>query len=254
MVKLAYLALALLSFAGCAREEVYEAQWPVMGTIGRVKWKGASAMQSADEVAQRTIQTFAEVEKLLNAHDPESELRRLAALTDAEILEKCNPLVRPCYEAAFKLRDETGGVFNPRWRGPCTMDLGAIAKGFAIDLAAEKIDSLHFLLDLGGNLKSVSGSWKVGVVNSDSTFALSAGEACATSAKYYRGEHIRDGRTGAAVSNAVYSVTVIHPSSAMLADGLSTVCFLLGRENAEQFLRTHYPTARAFWQSAVGAF
>ena len=49
------------------------------------------------------------------------------------------------------------------------------------------------------------------------------------------------------VTNAVYSVTVIHPSSAMIADGLSTVLFVLGREKGEAFLKKHYPEAEAVW-------
>ena len=57
-----------------------------------------------------------------------------------------------------------------------------------------------------------------------------------------------DGRTGPAVSNDVFSVTVVHPTSAMLADGLSTILFILGREKGEAFLRTHHPEAYAVWQ------
>ncbi len=193
--------------------------------------------------------TFATVEELLNAHDPRSELSRLAALSDEEILEKCTPLVRPCYEAAFRLRDETGGAFNPRWRGAKTMDLGAIAKGFAVDLAVREARDAEVgraLVDLGGNLKAARGTWKVGIFGGGE-FALREGEACATSAKYFRGDHIRDGRSGAAVTNAVRSVTVVHPTSAMLADGLSTVMFLLGEEAGERFLRERHPEARAIW-------
>ena len=52
------------------------------------------------------------------------------------------------------------------------------------------------------------------------------------------------------VTNGVYSVTVIHPKSAMLADGLSTTLFILGREKGEEFLKNHYPEARAVWIDA----
>ena len=50
--------------------------------------------------------------------------------------------------------------------------------------------------------------------------------------------------------NAVHSVTVVHPSSAMLADGLSTVMFIFGREKGEAFLKKHYPEAKAVWIDA----
>ena len=64
---------------------------------------------------------------------------------------------------------------------------------------------------------------------------LHEGEALATSATYYRGSHIYDGRTGLAVSNGVASVTVLC-NSAMWADGLSTTLFVLGPEEGKKFL------------------
>ena len=105
------------------------------------------------------------------------------------------------------------------------------------------------LIDLGGNLKAVKGDWTVGIKGGGS-FVLREGEACATSARYYRGGHIKDGRTGAEITNGVYSVTVFHPKSAMLADGLSTTLFILGREKGEAFLKKHYSEARAVWINA----
>ena len=163
-----------------------------------------------------------------------------------------------CYATALDLRDASEGAFNPRWRGPGTLDMGAIAKGFAVDLATDAAKECYekaggkmpeMLIDLGGNLKAVKGDWTVGVKDGE-VFVLREGEACATSARYYRGDHIKDGRTGANVTNGVYSVTVIHPKGAMLADGLSTTLFILGRERGEAFLKKHYPEARAVWIDA----
>ena len=146
----------------------------------------------------------------------------------------------------------SGGAFNPRWRGPKTLDLGAIAKGFAVDVASGlEIGNGRgeaVLLDLGGNLKSIRGEWKVGIAGSDVVLTLTNGMACATSAEYYRGKHIYDGRTGQAVSNGVTSVTVVHPTSAMLADGLSTTLFVFGKEEGERFLKANFPEARAYWR------
>ena len=104
------------------------------------------------------------------------------------------------------------------------------------------------LLDLGGNLKAVSGDWRVGVFGGKGEmFTLREGEAAATSGEYFRGRHIHDGRTGGEAAAKVYSVTVIHPSSAMMADALSTTLFILGREKGEAFLRARHPEARAIW-------
>ena len=254
---LALLSLGLPLVGGCVREKVERVEWTVMGTVAAVQWKGRVADSQA--LVREVREAFAEVETLLNAHAADSELSRLAKLPDAEVLAKCSPLVRPCYAAAFRLRDETGGVFNPRWRGPGTMDLGAIAKGFSVDLAAERIarwcGGSEVLIDLGGNLKAVSGVWQTGVVAPDANpssrtaeqFSLAPNAACATSAEYYRGKHIKDGRDGSDAAGAVASVTAIHPDSAILADGLSTVMFLFGRERGEAFLRRRYPAAKAIW-------
>lgn len=225
-----------------------------MDTVAAVQWKtGAGA--DGKRLAETAREVFGKVEGLLNAFDPESELSRLAKLPDDEVLAKCDPLVRSCYAAAFRLRDETGGVFNPRWRGPGTMDLGAIAKGFAVDLAASELakscGEAEVLVDLGGNLKAVSGTWTTSIADlapqTSQTFVLSSPMACATSAEYFRGKHIKDGRTGKDADAGVCSVTVIHPRSAMLADGLSTVMFLMGRERGERFLRERYPEAKVIW-------
>jgi len=221
-----------------------------MGTVARLSAKDGGEI---DVAPARDV--FARIEKLLSAHDPASELSRLAPLADDAVLARCSDEVRACYAAAFRLRDETGALFNPRWRGTNTLDLGAIAKGFAVDEAARRYPAADkpLLIDLGGNLKAVRGTWKTGVRDPEDpdgwveTFTLTDGMACATSGTYARGDHIRDGRTGAAVKTFVRSVTVIHPTSAMLADGLSTTLFLLGREKGEAFLKEKHPEARAIW-------
>lgn len=232
--------------AGCGRQPVERVEWTTMGTVAAVQMQRASVEQMAKTVAE-VKSTFADVEKLLNAHDPNSELSRLAPLSEAEILERCCLLVKPCYEMAFDLMRKSDGAFNPRWRGTNTLDLGAIAKGFAVDRATVK-SYWCILVDLGGNLRAVgSKGWKVGIAGSEETLMLTNGMACATSGEYYRGKHIYDGRTGLAVTNDVKSVTVVHPTSAMLADGLSTTLFVLGRTEGEKFLKHYYPEARAYW-------
>jgi len=239
------IAFVLNALTGCGRPAIERVEWPVMGTVAAIQWRENGNVERETRNKEEIKLVFGKVEKLLNAHDPESELSRLAKLSDAEVIAKCDPLVRPCYETAFRLRDETGGRFNPRWRGTGTLDLGAIAKGFAVDLAGANVTNV--LIDLGGNLKAIGGEWRVGILGGGE-FTLAAGAACATSAKYYRGDHIKDGRGGGSVSNALVSVTVVHPTSAMLADGLSTTLFILGREAGERFLRTHYPEATACWR------
>ena len=234
--------------AGCGKPKVERVEWPVMGTVAAVQTRGATAEETAEAVRAAKAE-FARIEKLLNAHDPNSELSRLAPLPEAEILKRCDKDVRECYEMAFDLMRKSGGAFNPRWRGTNTLDLGAIAKGFAVDLAATRVPTGDYdvLLDLGGNLRAVRGDWKLGIAGSGESLELEENQSCATSAEYYRGKHIYDGRTGNVVTNDLLSVTIVHPSSAMLADGLSTICFILGETEGEAFLKKFYPEARAIW-------
>jgi thiamine biosynthesis lipoprotein ApbE len=250
-MRFCFVAVLFAMLAGCADKSAIErVEWTVMGTVAAVQFRG-----EVDKAAVAEVQrVFADVEKLLNAHDPASEISALAKEPDSRVLELCNPRMRPCYEAAFAFRDRTAGAFNPRWRGAGTLDLGAIAKGFAVDMAAERIQPMtagrEALIDLGGNLKSVSGVWRAAIAGSDKVVTLKPGESCATSAAYFRGGHIKDGRTGIAVSNDLISVTVVHPSSAMIADGLSTTLFVLGKEKGESFLKKHHPEAKAYWLCA----
>ena len=243
--RLAAFLFAGLLVCGCGRAPIELVNWNVMGTIAAVQTKGDRDGVRTGKVAAAAMAEFKDLETLLNAHDPESEISRLAPQPDAQVLRQCAKEVKPCYEAAFMLCKATGGAFNPRWRGRGTLDLGAIAKGFAVDRACDALAGAEAdvpcLIDLGGNVKSLRGDWRTGVkaVRGDGFAAvvdLHEGEALATSATYYRGSHIRDGRTGAVVSNGVASVTVLC-RSAMLADGLSTSLFVLGPEKGRLLLQ-----------------
>ena len=265
MIRCVFLSLCLLLAVGCGSHGVDSLQWMTMGTVAKVSFKESnrfsfrSLVNTASKDRRRLVDAvkavYDDVEGRLSIWNKDSEISRYTSL------EKVSPEMRPCYEAAFRLQKVSGGVFNPFWRGEGTCpDLGGIAKGFAVDLAAAKLGSdvsalskrsgEGLLLDLGGNLKVVSGEWRTGIRNPHGemrAILLTNGMACATSGEYERGKHIYDGRTGAAVSNDLISVTVVHPSSAMLADGLSTTLFVLGKEEGERFLHDHYPEAEAYW-------
>ena len=252
------LLLVVLSapFAGCRDNvESERVAWSTMGTIAAIQTKGDRDGVKSGKLLATTMSIFKDVETLLNAHKPDSEISRLAPLSNEQVLQQCAKSTKPCYEAAFALAKATEGAFNPRWRGEGALDLGAIAKGFAVDLACDDLAGvaadIPCLVDLGGNVKAVRGSWKTGVKNPEgegfaAVVELSDGEALATSATYFRGSHIYDGRTNKPVENDVASVTVLC-RSAMWADGLSTSLFVLGVDHGRKFL-----DARLNLPSAVG--
>jgi thiamine biosynthesis lipoprotein len=136
-------------------------------------------------------------------------------------------------------------------RRPLTLDLGAVAKGLAVDMAARELHAFQdFAIDAGGDLY-LGGSnehgapWSVGVRhprNEDELIASLriSNQAVCTSGDYERrtpgdhAHHILDPRTGAS-AHAVASATVV-ASGAMLADALATAVFVLGPAEGIQLL------------------
>jgi thiamine biosynthesis lipoprotein len=138
---------------------------------------------------------------------------------------------------------------------PLVLDLGAVAKGFAIDLAARELAPFaNYLIDAGGDVY-VAGTnaegepWRVGIRHPREADSLIdviqvAGQAVCTSGDYERpapigdqgpGHHIINPLTGASPVR-VASVTVVAPT-AMVADALGTAAFVLGPERGIRFLR-----------------
>jgi thiamine biosynthesis lipoprotein len=134
---------------------------------------------------------------------------------------------------------------------PLVIDLGALAKGFAMDLAARELaDFGGFCIDAGGDIlvsgKNGAGEpWTIGIQHPRhvdeviEVLRIESGAVC-TSGDYERrsedgASHIIDGRAPASPS-AVISATVIAPT-AMAADGLSTAAFILGPRRGLELLR-----------------
>lgn len=127
---------------------------------------------------------------------------------------------------------------------PLILDLGAVAKGLAVDTAARELQPFeNFAIDAGGDLylggRNPDGeAWAVGIRHPRlhdqliETLRVSNRAVC-TSGVYERpGKdargHILDPRTGQP-ADEVASVTVVAPT-AMLADAVATAAFVLGAE------------------------
>jgi thiamine biosynthesis lipoprotein len=127
-------------------------------------------------------------------------------------------------------------------RAPMVLDLGAVAKGLAIDTAATTLRPFgHFAIDAGGDLylggRNAAGEpWTVGIRHPRLPDAIVetirvSDKAVCTSGNYERagasGEtHLLDPRRPASGPKAL-SATVVAPT-AMLADALATAAFVLG--------------------------
>jgi len=137
------------------------------------------------------------------------------------------------------------------------LDLGAVAKGLAVDMAARELSTFeNFAIDAGGDLYlggcNANGEpWSVGIRHPRDEHSLAdtlrvSNTAVCTSGDYEKraeahdggkGHHIIDGRTGASPST-VASVTVVAPL-AIVADGLATAAFVVGPTRGLELLERH---------------
>jgi thiamine biosynthesis lipoprotein len=130
-------------------------------------------------------------------------------------------------------------------RRPVILDLNAVAKGLAIDLAARELqDYADMCVEAGGDVyvrgrNAAGDAWRIGIQHPRSEGLLVdtlnvTDTAVCTSGDYERSGHIVDARSHRA-SPDLASVTVVAPT-AMAADGLSTAAMVLGRAGGSAFL------------------
>ena len=139
------------------------------------------------------------------------------------------------------------------------LDLGAVAKGYAGDRAAELLKAAGVtsaLLNLGSSTIRAIGSkpdgspWRIALQDPNDTSAY-AGVVSATDLsidtsggyeRYFEGDdgeiywHILDPGTGYPAKNGLISVTVLS-GSALTGDGLSTALFVMGLNDAIDYWR-----------------
>ncbi len=138
-----------------------------------------------------------------------------------------------------------------------SIDLGAIAKGYAADTLAELFKSLdipYALIDLGGNIfchgrRPDGRNWRIGIQDPDSSrgdylgvLELEEGSVV-TSGDYERYfeedgkryHHILDPETGWPAENDLRSVTVVSHSSAR-ADAYATAAFVAGSQKGLELI------------------
>ena len=137
------------------------------------------------------------------------------------------------------------------------LDLGAVGKGYAGDLAAEAVRARGIecaILSLGGNIQAVGSrpdgtDWRVGLRSpwEDGTLGVLrvSDQAVVTSGgyeNYFEDEdgnvywHILDPETGYPAKSGLLSVTIICPQG-RLGDALSTALFVMGPQKAEEYWR-----------------
>lgn len=136
---------------------------------------------------------------------------------------------------------------------PLLLDLGAVAKGLAVDAAARELQPFRdFAIDAGGDLYLGGCNphglpWTIGIRHPRTDGALIdslriSNKAVCTSGDYERlapngASHILDPHSGAPAAGSA-SVTVVAPT-ALAADALATAAFVLGPAEGIDLLLRH---------------
>ncbi len=140
------------------------------------------------------------------------------------------------------------------------VSFGAVGKGYAAQAVCDLMEEMGVqsaVLSLGGNVQTLGDTkpdgsrWQIAVTNPYDTGAyigvLSVGETAAVTSggyqRYFEQDgvtyiHILDPETGCPVDNDLLSVTVV-TADGTLADALSTALFVLGKDGALDYYRTH---------------
>ncbi len=150
------------------------------------------------------------------------------------------------------------------------IDFNALAKGYAVDVFAEFLESKgckNYLVEIGGELRGKGANiikqkpWRIGVEdpNFDDTQSYSKvivleNEAMATSGSYRkfkldengnRYAHIIDAKTGYPHKSNLLSVSVL-TQTCIEADAYATALMSMGLERSKQFLKNH-PELKVFF-------
>ncbi|MBI3885706.1 MAG: FAD:protein FMN transferase [Opitutae bacterium] len=274
---------------------------PLLGTLVELRVR-APTPALAGRAVRAAFAAVARVQALMSFHEPLSDVSRLNR-TAADRPVRVDPRTHRVLRQAQALHRATGGLFDVatapplvragwlphgtaplpatagsaadivllpgsrvRFRRPLLIDLGGIAKGFAVDQAVAALrrhGARAGLVNAGGDLRSF-GAWRAPV---QARRPEAPGEfvhlvrlrdsALATSAPYYAARRVGgrlcapviDPRTGRP-SAANLSVSV-QARTCCLADALCKAVWLAGPAAAAPMLRRH--RARAWWLPAPGS-
>jgi thiamine biosynthesis lipoprotein len=265
--------MACTAASACApKPRVHQRTDFVLGTVAELKVVSA-AEDDALRALQRAYDELSRIEQLCSAYLETSEVGRLAHDSTTAL----SPDTREILRVAREVQQASGGAFCPTlgallkiWGFPepaalpdsaavregvrlsrlpnAALDLGGIAKGYAVELAAEALASAGSCVVTAGGDLAVRGTrpdgkgWLIGVQDPRDTsrfllkLRLSGRMSVSTSGDYQRFllvdgvryHHILDPATGWP-ARGVRSVTVVGPSAAR-TDAWSTAAFVMGVE------------------------
>ncbi len=154
-------------------------------------------------------------------------------------------------------------------------DLGGIAKGYGVDLAAHALDAQgieHYMIEVGGEVRTRGRNaqglaWQIGIEQPDAVPQRArrvvplSGQSMATSGDYRiyyehagrRYSHEIDPRTGAPIAHGLASVTVV-ADDCMRADALATALIVLGPQAGWELAQREHLAAHFIVRQPDGQF
>jgi thiamine biosynthesis lipoprotein len=189
-----------------------------------------------ESAADAVFASLREVDARFSPFRADSEVCRLdrGEIARGDVSADLDEVLGLCEE----YRAATGGAFDVRLPGR-GLDPCAVVKGWSVQRAAELLKAAgarRFVLNAGGDVVASGGPWRVGVRHPEHadkvcTVLELTDAAVATSARYERGDHILDARTGRPATGLL-SLTVV-ASSLTIADTTATAAFAMGTEGVE---------------------
>jgi thiamine biosynthesis lipoprotein len=207
---------------------------PLLGTVVEIGVAAEAGPDSLHAAIDAAFAAVAQVHALMSYHDPRSELSRLNR--DAvSATQKVHPHTYRVLTAALRVAASSEGAFDPvvahrleswgylprsearvdssaTWRDvelsdgenvrflrPMRLDLGGIAKGYAVDLAIDVLRSAgieNCIVNAGGDLRTTGFAQQVLLRHPTAPSRIAhrvtlQDEALATSAAYYSGSTVR---------------------------------------------------------------
>lgn len=267
---------------------------------GRERWSESAAMGTtvhlclvdedpAGEQAAELHGLVAEADAALSRFRPGSDVSRLNASPEAwlpvgshlvavaEAAERYRELTDGVFDAVTGAEGKSGLCLRPggeaqweaRLSAGCSLDLGAIAKGYAADLVRDRAVAGGVLASLGTSSISVAGvparraAWRIAIGSPwdelpetlgylevpRGSFSVSGMHAQRARGGRVLAGHVRDPRTGTWALTDVCSVGVLSEDG-MRSEALSTACLVLGLEPGMALVRRH--AAEAVFLTASG--
>jgi thiamine biosynthesis lipoprotein len=225
------------------------------------------------ELFEEAFGEIRRVDELMSVYRPDSEVSRINHQAGVEPVA-VSPQVVEVISLAREISRRSGGRFDITYASvhPGTsyrairidkaastvflphagmrIDLGAIAKGYAVDLAGRYLRRKgidDFIINGGGDMlvagRRYGSTWHVGIRDPADrdrlihTLAVGRDLAVATSGDYEQPGHIRDPLSRRPIGG-IQSVTVVAPTAAA-ADGYATAIFVLGQVEGMNLVEKH---------------